>query len=507
MGFVLEYMQEQKGRGKKQGIRYVYRRRIPDSLRSILGKREFKKALGTTRAEALKAYTQFHEEVENLIKALKKDALALEKREQAKTLGLYPERPFTYEEASELSKRLRDFGVGPDIYLEEGEVDPRDIITEHLVKASMKEQGIKHVPLDDEGYPVGVDEKSLKLIQAMQHGVEEPQATLTDAVRLYVKERVGGTELKQKKDKQRIVRLVKGIEDITGENPELRQITREQAREFRDSLLASKKESSVRREFNLINAIVNHAITEMELNFNNPFSKMKYPKPEIEYYEDEGEPLPDALVGPLKERWRARARSDIRLIGELLLGTGCRLNEVARLRVDQVFLDHKYPHILVYPNERRSVKEKASKRIVPLIGETLEIAKEAIKAANNRTSCDHGEYLFPNYATENGGEAISQTLMNHVKAVSGGEKRLRLHKTHNARSRYNNHSYRHRMKGKLAEAGVPKNIQDMFLGHAEEGIGDRRYLGFDSRLKVLTEAMIQVHSYIAEQEKEQLEDK
>lgn len=61
MGLVLQHIQ------RTESGSFIYRRRIPKDLATIIQKREFKKKLGATEAEALKIYPQFHAQVEREI--------------------------------------------------------------------------------------------------------------------------------------------------------------------------------------------------------------------------------------------------------------------------------------------------------------------------------------------------------------------------------------------------------------------------------------------------------
>jgi integrase len=51
------------------------------------------------------------------------------------------------------------------------------------------------------------------------------------------------------------------------------------------------------------------------------------------------------------------------------------------------------------------------------------------------------------------------------------------------------HSLRHNLKDQLIRAQVQPMEQDLILGHANGGIGERVYGSMDARLTVTTEAM------------------
>ncbi|MBL0373994.1 hypothetical protein JJB09_18380 [Rhizobium sp. KVB221] len=78
-----------------------------------------------------------------------------------------------------------------------------------------------------------------------------------------------------KKNTQRVDRVTKRLKTALGQSPRLDQFKREDARKVRNYMLelGSLTPASVKRELNIVKAIINHAITEFELICNNPFKK------------------------------------------------------------------------------------------------------------------------------------------------------------------------------------------------------------------------------------------
>ena len=107
---------------------------------------------------------------------------------------------------------------------------------------------------------------------------------------------------------------------------------------------------------------------------------------------------------------------------------------------------------------------------MPLVGDALEAAKEALKLART------GHMLFPSYGRKRGGDAASAALMKHLRQVSANEKHVI-------------HSLRHNMKDRLMLAEVSSLDQNLILGHALGGVGDRVYGGDAAKLRVTTRAM------------------
>ena len=70
---------------------------------------------------------------------------------------------------------------------------------------------------------------------------------------------------------------------------------------------------------------------------------------------------------------------DVRWLVALISDTGMRLAEAAGLKRDDLNLEHQYPHITLKPYVHRSLKTKASERIIPLVGVSLWAAKRTLQ--------------------------------------------------------------------------------------------------------------------------------
>ena len=163
------------------------------------------------------------------------------------------------------------------------------------------------------------------------------------------------------------------------------------------------------------------------------------------------------------------AGDELKLIWRLLEATGCRLSEITGLRTIDVVTDTDIPHIDVEWHEERRVKTEVSRRKVPLIGDALVAAQEAVEAAGD------AHMLFPRYGREGGGDAASAALMKRVRSVTMDPKVVV-------------HSLRHNMKDRLRKAKVSKIEQDLILGHTMGGVAES-YGGDQVRLEVAFEAM------------------
>ena len=75
------------------------------------------------------------------------------------------------------------------------------------------------------------------------------------------------------------------------------------------------------------------------------------------------------------------------LLGE----TGCRLAEIVGLRLEDIDLENELIHIR--PNPARRLKNKNSKRTLPLVGYAKLAMKEVLKYSDD-------EYLYPRYIND-----------------------------------------------------------------------------------------------------------
>lgn len=457
MGLVLKYVQEPSASRRQ----YRYRRRVPDDLQSIAGKKELIATLGDSEKEALKAYPRIHAGFEEEL-ALARKTLASERAK----------RPFAElsdrERYDILLARLRELGVD----------DPEAVASdeEKGLQREMIAEGIAaRYPHDEEtGNPIITDKADAFLIQSlMSKAPAKPAPSLDDAVKLYLKDKVTGGALEIKKKTQRVHRVIGHMKTALGRTPSVDKITREDARKVRDYLahVCQLAPGSVRRELNVVKAIINHAITEFELGgCNNPFTKLDIAGLNEEKEGDKRDPFPADMLIEVRNHILATVNSDLRLIWRMLEGTGCRMAEVSGLRIDDVTVTGDTPNICVTWHENRRIKNKTSKRHVPLVGDAFVAAVEALDAAGT------GPMLFKRYGDENGPTNVSKALMDRVREITDN-------------SRLVVHSLRHNMKDRLLLAGVAELDQNIILGHSLGGVGNRTYGGERAKLVVTTGAM------------------
>ncbi|WP_415183261.1 tyrosine-type recombinase/integrase [Phaeovulum sp.] len=458
MGLVLKYV-----RRTKAG-RWQYRRRVPKAVAEIISKLEFKGSLGDSEREALAAYPRFHAQVEKEIA----DAIQGGAQSVAADRGDLTERQ-AFEVALARAASLAPEG------------------TRWIIRDAAAEAIAVQYPRDPETLdPIGataVDRHTINLLRggpAAPRG--QPEYTLEDARTLYLKERRGVEPSEDMRRFEGQVNLVVGMvrAALGGRDPVLIELTREDARKVRDHMLDRIKSdgkrispSSVRRYLNDLRAIINHAATESLLpgTFQNPFNNLPVGSTRGQSSEREKrDPLPPHILQGARKRILGAAGYPLPLIWRLLEGTGCRLAEITGLRVEDVDITGELPSLRVTWHEARRIKTNASRRYVPLVGDALEAAKEAVKLAEGHV------LLFPTYGRARGSSAVSVALMKHLRAVTRDPKHVV-------------HSLRHNMKDKLVLAEVSQLDQNLILGHALEGVGDRVYGGDAAKLRSTTRAM------------------
>jgi integrase len=387
MGLVLKNVQR-----IKSGWRY--RRRIPGALQEVVGAKEFTKALGSTETIAAKNYAKAEAEFVKLCE-----------RAIAKLSGA-PQVPTTDSADTPLAKyekllsQLR--GLRFDPY--KAEFDPNDKLdeAEWHARSFAADQIVDSFPVDPKtGDAIGMPSNVLAVVRALNGEMPvRPDVTLSDALKTYLEVK----ELSPQNNRpefQRAQRVVGHIEAVLGRNPRLRAINRVEAREVVKALrtgVGAKSAGTVHRYLNSIRAILNCAIREYSItDWVNPFIRIEE-RNQIQARESR-HPFSAEQLAAARSQILDRASMDLQLIWRILEGTGCRLGEVTGLRVSDIRLSGDIPHINVEWHELRRIKNAVSRRLVPLVGDALDAAKEVLARAGSEVAA------FPRYC---GGRGLMQ---------------------------------------------------------------------------------------------------
>lgn len=131
--------------------------------------------------------------------------------------------------------------------------------------------------------------------------------------------------------------------------------------------------------------------------------------------------------------------TDARLIVLGMINTGYRPGEGAGLMPEEIVLEANIPHIIIKPNDNRSIKNKQSRRTLPLTGVSLEAFRQARSG-------------FPRYSTNSA--TLSATVNKYLS-----ENGLLETPEHSL------YGLRHSLEDRMLRADVPDRVRMDVLGH------------------------------------------
>lgn len=167
-------------------------------------------------------------------------------------------------------------------------------------------------------------------------------------------------------------------------------------------------------------------------------------------------------------------RLTYRLIA-IQMNTGCRINEIAGLRKQDIQLDNDIPYILITPNKARTIKTKGSQRLIPLVGLALEAVKYALGES------DSGEYLFPSMIKR--AEEIEEVSNSASSLVN---KWLKAHFD----TKYTSHYFRHTLVARAKLSGANERLIEELFGWASKGNRMIDHYGAVSDLPRMKEVLV-----------------
>jgi len=433
----------------KNGIR-KYRRRVPQSLQRVLGKTEFVKVLGKSEQEVLRNYAPFHDHVEQLLRAA-----------------------YSTANASELVTIKADI----EAQFAELDLDPYSSGRSEGERASRSEEAdriLSQYPLESQTGQPDPNDVTLKdgaMVTALLTGIHniEAELSISHAFSFYLAEKNEPDPYKRKKQEQRFERAQRNLLSVTKQDIGLSKVTRAHARKLRDDLLKQMEVSSVKRNINDVKAVFSLVIREHDMNINNPFARLEYPKP-VNAAVDLRHPLPAEVI---KLMYR-NLESDQTLldIWTIIHHSGAQSAEILGLSASDICLDHPIPHFEIKPQGLRTVKDRSRIRKVPLVGRALEVAQRLV----GQTAAD--EALFPRYSDTRKHDSYSNATRRRLRKFTTDRKHVV-------------YSLRHNMKDALRKAGVGERIELALLGHSDERTPSAQY-GSAVDLVELQAALLQV---------------
>ena len=205
--------------------------------------------------------------------------------------------------------------------------------------------------------------------------------------------------------------------------------------------------------FGTVKAVINLSIQENGLDCTNAFANIYLPKKTV----SKRLPIPNDEIINIQNVC-LKAADERRLLVALISDTGMRLSEAAGLVWDDIIIDHQFPHINLVPHSWRPLKTSGSKRVVPLIGVSL----QAIEIMHQQSHCT--QFLFPSYTNEEkcNGNSASAALNKWIKAYT----------KHGVI-----HSFRHSFRDRLRAAEVNTELTDQLGGWSVSSIGQSYGVG------------------------------
>ena len=296
-----------------------------------------------------------------------------------------------------------------------------------------------------------MDIPAIHLVKANDN-VDDSSPLISDALDLYLRLKGEG------KDKTFIRTANRNIEyiiKVLGNRP-LKSYSSSDASKFRDWLMEQgMSNSTLKRVFSSVKAIVNLSINEYGLDITNPFSKAYLPSIENEIRESI--PLEDIRVIQTESK---KEDDELRWLLLLLSDSGMRLSEALGLSKDDINLNSNLPHVKLIPHKWRRLKARNSERCIPLIGASLLASKRILE--NNNGSI----YAFPRYTShiKTNTNSASAALNKWLKEQLTGD--------------YVIHGFRHSMRDRLRAVECPSDIVDRVGGWITAGVGQSYGKGY-----------------------------
>ena len=308
-----------------------------------------------------------------------------------------------------------------------------------------------------------MDIPAIHLVKANDN-VDDSSPLISNALALYLKLKGEG------KDKTFIRTANRNIEYIIKVlgNKSIRLYSSSDASKFRDWLIEQgMSNSTLKRVFSSVKAIINLSINEYGLDITNPFSKAYLPSIENEIRESI--PLEDIRVIQTESK---KEDDELRWLLLLLSDSGMRLSEALGLSKDDINLNTNLPHVKLIPHKWRRLKTRNSERCIPLIGASLWASKKILEHQNNSV------YAFPRYTSVDNCNANS--------ASAALNKWLKSKLTND----YVVHGFRHSFRDRLRAVECPSEIIDQLGGWSLRSVGQGYGKGYE--LSVLSKWMNQI---------------
>lgn len=292
-------------------------------------------------------------------------------------------------------------------------------------------------------------------VTALVCGIQSIEIPLTikAAFDFYLSERKEPDPYKRKKQVQRFERAKRNLLAVTKQDVLIKQVGRAHARKLRDNLLQKMSPASAKRNVTDVKSVFSLVIKEHDLNINNPFSRLEYPKTETAAV-DRRLPLPKDIIEAMYQQ--LTDKPVLLDIWTLMHHTGAQNAEILGLKTSDLHLNDDVPHFEIKPHGLRTVKSSSRIRRVPLVGLALCVAQRLEDEA------DDGGELFPQYAATSSHDNFSQTMRKQLKRHTDNRKHVL-------------YSLRHNMKDALRDSKAGHRVELAILGHSGKNAAEAQY--------------------------------
>jgi len=424
-----------------------YRRRIPKELQAAVGRREFVRSLRTKDlVEAAARYATVHAEFERGLREASGTTSERVKYRQAvewaKASGIDLTR--TYKEVEEQE------GPGaPDEPYGSSEYISRDAAITYLTDVDSRGRTVPATP-DDRWK-----------LELLFHGykAQKPAPSLDEALEIYLQEkgrleRRSETEAQHKKYIQADKRAVRTLAELLPRMGAtlITDVTREQAREWRDTVVAKYSRETIRKHRRVLRDMFATVLAVESINAANPFDGLKVPMNATSIETDPKEAWTveeEELILSNIHRLNDHAELAVRLMA----CTGSRLVDVIYLQSQDIVLDAPIPHVCIRKNPLRGVTKRgfAERRVLVVDPDALKLLKA------NPDGCTR-------YHKDTGNSSASALINKFYRDQLGLVEKKKT-----------NHSFRHAMVSKLRNVGCPGETVEKIVGHAGKTVQTRVY--------------------------------
>lgn len=336
---------------------------------------------------------------------------------------------------------LKQFGLSP------GDVD---LPAADAFISRLQEKQAAHAQGDRETYEnaelseflMPVEMEALRSLNGLQRPI------LSDALELHLSLHKKAADGKFVAYQRRAFRTLIAV---TGDKV-MEDFCRNDARNYvNEALAAGASTGTVRRRLGAMSSVFTTWRLEKDKNYSNPFEKLSIANEGKD--RKERTPFDAPTLQALYAKCRAKD-DDLRWLTGMLSDTGARLAEATGLALTDIVLTAEVPHIKIQEHPWRTLKNKESARMVPLVGASLWAAQRIMASA-----WQGQKFAFPRYTGDSQCRADSASA-----TLNGWMKRQGIN--------HLNHELRHTMADRLRNVGCPKEIRYAIDGHASQDVGD-----------------------------------